>query len=113
MKLLCWCYTVAGIDGQTSTGCAPDPAHPGDWPQLYNLTADIGEAVNLAASMPGTVKALEARLAEIAAASVEPMQWTPPYQGESYYCADCPLRNKTGPYVPWGAWVTRTPPHAR
>lgn len=112
MKLVCWCYAVAGIDGQTSTGCTPDPAHPRDWPQLYNLSADISEGTNLAAALPGVVAALEARLAVIAAASVEPMVWVPPYQGKDYYCADCPLRNKTGPYAPWDAWITKTPPHA-
>ena len=87
-----------------------DPAHPGDWPKLFNLTADIGETVNLAASAPGAVAALEARLAQLAGASVEPMQWTPPYQGKDDYCADCPLRPQTGPYEPWGAWVDRVPP---
>ena len=110
MKLLCWCYSVSGIDGETSTGCKPDPANPDAWPQLYNLTADLGESNNLAGAMPSVVAEMEVRLAVIAGASVEPMQWVPPYQGKDYYCADCPLRTHTGPYVPWGAWITRTPP---
>ena len=101
---------MAGIDGQASTGCRGDPASPGEWPQLYNLTRDSGESVNLAGALPGVVAALEARLVEIAGSSVEPMQWTPPYQGPGYYCADCPLRNSTGPFAPWDAWITRPPP---
>ena len=32
------------------------------------------------------------------------MQWVPPYQGADYHCADCPLRNKTGPS--WDACYT-------
>jgi arylsulfatase A-like enzyme len=105
MKLLCWCYTIAGIANATRTGCTPDPAAPAAWPRLHNLTADIGEAVNLAGAMPGVVAQLEARLGELAQASVEPMQWVKPYQGPAYYCADCPLRPATGPFVPWTPWL--------
>lgn len=105
MKLLCWCYSVAGINGANHTGCAPNPAAPGAWPRLHNLTADIGEATNLAAALPAVVAQLEARLAEFAAASVEPMQWVAPYQGQAYYCRDCPLRPATGPFVPWTPWL--------
>ena len=114
MKLLCWCFHADGIAGANSTGCSGDPANPGAWPQLYNLTADIGETTNLAAALPDVVAALEARLVALAGpgAAVEPMQWTPPYQGPGYYCADCPLRSATGPDAPWGAWLP-DPPAAR
>jgi arylsulfatase A-like enzyme len=106
MKILCWCYSIAGIANGTTTGCQPDPSAPKAWPQLYNVTADPGETQNLAAQLPDVVAALEARLAVIAAASVEPMQWTAPYQGPNYDCADCPLHPAgTGPYVPWQAWI--------
>lgn len=112
-KLLCFCYSITGIDGETTTGCKGDPkAPPGEWPKLFNVTGDMGETSNVAGANPGVVAQLEGRLAEIAGRSVEPMQWVPPYQGSSYYCADCPLRNKTGPFVPWDAWITRVPPGA-
>ena len=48
---------------------------------------------------------LLARLKELAIQSVEPQQWKPPYQGESYYCKDCPLHAKgRGPGVAWSPW---------
>jgi hypothetical protein len=74
------------------------------------LTADPGETTNLAASQPADLARLEARLAELAVASVEPMQWDPPFQGPDYVCANCPLHPAgTGPEVPWTAWI---PPRA-
>ena len=85
-----------------------DPADPppGAWPQLYNLTADPGEATNIAPSQPAAVAALEGRLAAYASASVEPMQWTPPYQGAGYACAACPRHPLGGePAEPWTAWL--------
>ena len=111
LKLLCYCFSAAGIAGATSTGCVGDPDHPGQWPQLYNVTADPGETTNLAAALPGEVRKLEARLAQLAAGpgTAEPMQWTPPYQGKDYYCAACPLRNATGPDEPWTAWLHDPP----
>jgi arylsulfatase A-like enzyme len=51
-----------------------DPSTPGTFPQLYNVTADPSETVNLAADLPAEVKAMELRLAELASSSVEPMQ---------------------------------------
>jgi len=49
---------------------------------------------------------LEARLAELAAASVEPMQWDAPFQGAGYECAACPKHPPgKGPLEPWEAWV--------
>lgn len=106
MKILCWCYSIAGIANGTSTGCQPDPAAPGKWPQLYNVTADPGETTNVASQHPDIVAALETRLAAIAGAAVEPMQWTAPYQGPNYECASCPLHPAgSGPYVLWEAWL--------
>jgi arylsulfatase A-like enzyme len=108
LKLLCWCYEIAGIANGTATSCTKT-AHA-DFPQLYNLTADPGETTNLAASQPADLARLEARLAELAVASVEPMQWDPPFQGPNYECANCPLHPAgTGPEVPWTAWI---PPRA-
>ena len=106
LKLLCFCYDVAGIDNATRTGCRPDPTRPGAWPQLFNLSADPGETTNIAAREPAALAAIEARLAALAARSVEPMQWDAPFQGGSYACADCPKHPPgTGPEVPWQAWV--------
>lgn len=106
MKLLCYCYSIQGIANATETACLTDPTHPKDWPQLYNLTQDPGETVNIATQYPNIVKQLSTRLGELAVASVEPMQWIPPYQGPNYECADCPLHPETGnPYEPWVAWL--------
>jgi hypothetical protein len=36
---------------------------------------------------------------------VEPQQWKMPYQGEAYFCKDCPVHpNGTGPASPWAPW---------
>ena len=106
LKLLCWCMDIAGIDGAQSTRCVRDPAQPKEWPKLFNLTSDVGETMNLAASMPVELAALEARLVVLAGASVEPMQWTAPFQGPGYECADCPLHPAgTNPLAPWEAWL--------
>jgi arylsulfatase A-like enzyme len=105
MKLLCFCFSVKGIANANETRCEPDPQAPGAWPRLHNLTADIGETTNLAAQLPDVVAQLEARLVELAGASVEPQQWVPPYQGATYYCADCPLHPATGPNAAWASWI--------
>lgn len=108
LKLLCWSYEIANINNGTTTSCTAEP-HVG-FPALYNLTSDPGETTNLASSQPADLARLEARLAELAAASVEPMQWSAPYQGANYECADCPLHPAgTGPDVPWTAWVADPP----
>eukprot|EP00658_Telonema_sp_P-2_P006088 TRINITY_DN12316_c0_g1_i2.p1 TRINITY_DN12316_c0_g1~~TRINITY_DN12316_c0_g1_i2.p1 ORF type:complete len:562 (-),score=99.42 TRINITY_DN12316_c0_g1_i2:379-2064(-) len=111
-KVLCWSYTVAGIAGANTTGpCSPCPAAKGYDPELakgpvlYNLADDPGETTNLATRHPEVLKRMLARLAELADGSVEPQQWVPPYQGESYYCKDCPLHpNGTGVGEPWSPW---------
>jgi len=113
LKLLCFCFSAAGIAGANATGCHGGP--PGQWPQLYNVSADPGETRDLAAAMPAAVAALEARLAELAGPgqAAEPMQWVPPYQGADYYCRDCPLRPATGPDAPWTDWLPDPPAERR
>lgn len=108
LKLVCWCYSIAGIAQANQTGCIADPQDLQGWPQLYNLTSDPGETTNIAATFPAQVKALEAALAVVASTSVEPMQWTPPYQGPNYACSSCPLHpatNPLNPELPWEAWL--------
>jgi hypothetical protein len=73
-KLLCYCFSVEGIDNATSTGCQDDPDFPGLFPLLYNITADPSETTNLASQFPDVVKSMEARLGVLALESVEPMQ---------------------------------------
>ena len=52
------------------------------------------------------VARLLARLTELAVQSVEPQQWTPPYQGDEYYCAACPRRPAgSDPMQPWLPWI--------
>ena len=108
LKLICWQFTAAGIAGATKTGCAGDPNHPAEWPQVYNVTVDPSEVNNIAPSLPAsTMTMLLTRMVALAGpgAASEPMIWVQPYQGPDYYCADCPLRNKTGPYEPWTPWL--------
>jgi hypothetical protein len=108
MKVICWAYTIAGIGGANATSCR-SVDRPG-YPALFNVSADPLESNNLAAAQPDVLARLEVRLAELAAASVEPMQWSAPFQGPSYECANCPLHPAgTGPDVPWTAWVPDAP----
>lgn len=106
-KLVCWCYSIAGINNATTTGCLGDPSNPGVWPMLFDIQADPSETINLAKSQPDTLHMVERRLATIASESVEPMQWDPPYQGPNYACASCPKHPQTGnPFAPWQAWLS-------
>ena len=106
MKILCFCYSIAGIAGGNTTGCVGDPQYPRRWPQLFNITEDPGETNDLAKQLPQTVAELSARLAVLAVMSVEPMQWVKPYQGADYECADCPLAPVlSSPTDPWVAWL--------
>ena len=106
MKLLCWCFNVSGIDGRNNTGPVSNPDDPpGSWPALYNLTADPTEKTNIAADNEDIVEDLVNRLIKYANEMVIPMEYDAPYQGKDYYCADCPLHQETGPYLPWGPWI--------
>ena len=107
MKLICWCYSVAGIANATKNACLPDPKSPaGTWPMLFNLTADPSETTNMAAKEPRVVQSMLDRLSEIASQSVEPMQWDPPYQGPNYACAKCPKHPAVSePWDPWLPWL--------
>ena len=102
------------IPGGNTTGpchvCAGAPDAPAEFssgPVLFNLDEDPSESNNVARQHPGVLAKLLARLKVLALESVEPQQWDPPYQGENYYCKDCPKHPHgagTGPGIPWGAW---------
>ena len=78
---------------------------------LFNLKEDPAETTNLAEREPAVLQKLLARLKVLAEGSVEPQQWTKPYQGEDYYCKDCPLHpHGTGPASPWLPWYSLRPP---
>lgn len=107
-KLLTWCYSISGIDGANVTG--PTGSSPGEFQNgvaLFDLATDPRETSNVAAWHPKVVKALLARLAQWAEKSVEPMQWTAPYQGKDYFCKDCPLHPSRhhDPSIPWTDWI--------
>ena len=109
-KLMSWCYEIEGIAGGNRTGpvTGGGSGYPDfqKGPVLYNLKTDPGETTNIADQEPDRVKQMLARLATLAEGSVEPMQWTPPYQGEDYECKDCPLHpNGTGAGDAWLPWL--------
>ena len=116
-KVSAFCYSVSGINGSNVTGPvdlgAGNYKGDSDWPKvvgdkpvaLFNVEADPGETQDLAEAEPEVLAQLLARLAELAALSVEPQQWVKPYQGEDYECADCPLQNSTGANGPWLPWI--------
>ena len=112
-KLLSYCYTVKGKAGETATGPAvPKGGLPKGWEGgsspvvLYDLSTDPSETTDVAKANPAVVLRLLRRLATMADEMVEPMQWTPPYQGKDYSCADCPLYNGTrGPGAAWLPWL--------
>ena len=106
MKLLCWCFDVAGIDGANKTGPVANPDDPpGSWPALFDLKNDPSETTNIAKDHPDIVSDLVERLKKLADQMVIPMEWVKPFQGKDYYCADCPLHPATGPYQPWAPWI--------
>jgi len=111
-KLLSYCYSVEGKAGGTKTGpMLPPEGLPKTWPSsqpviLYDLSKDSSETTDVAKQNPKVVSMLLERLASYASQMVEPMQWTPPYQGKDYFCANCPLRSgATGPAAPWTPWL--------
>jgi len=95
LKLVCECWN------QTTMSCS-------GFKNLFNLTADVSETTDLASLRPHDVARLEARLVHFASDMLEPMQWTPPYQGPQYFCADCPLGNQSEPYHAWRPFL-KTP----
>jgi len=106
MKLVCWCFNVTGIDGATETGPFSNPEDPpGTWPALYDLENDPSEATNIALDYPDIVDYLIDRLIKYADEMILPMEIVPPYQGEDYWCADCPLHPSVGPYEPLEPWI--------
>ena len=117
-KVLCYCYMVKGIDGASKTGPFL-PRNATDWPfkgasALFNLATDPGETRDLSEQHPDQLANLLQRLAEYAAEMVIPMQWTKPYQGPDYGCADCPLRPATGlPRRGQAGWSKRSVHKAR
>lgn len=109
-KLLSWCYDIAGVDGATRSGPVSAPAGKSQefasGPGLFDLEADPRETTNIAAEEPAVVQELLARLKIWAESSAEPMQWHPPFQGQDYFCKDCPKHPAgTGAFVPWTSWI--------
>eukprot|EP01060_Flectonema_neradi_P003334 TRINITY_DN1213_c1_g1_i2.p1 TRINITY_DN1213_c1_g1~~TRINITY_DN1213_c1_g1_i2.p1 ORF type:complete len:531 (+),score=87.69 TRINITY_DN1213_c1_g1_i2:74-1666(+) len=99
MKVLTYCYSINGIDNATFTGPVSAPEGTKDidpefykGPVLYNLTADPSETTNLAhdSEYKQVLDNLLKRLELFANQSVIPMQWEPPFQGDDYFCSDCP-----------------------
>jgi len=107
-KLLSWCYNIAGVGNATQTGPVSGQGEFSNGPLLFDLEADPSETTNIASSHPDQVKLMLARLKVYADNSAEPMTWTPPFQGQGYFCKDCPLHPHgagiNGPAVPWDAW---------
>jgi len=109
-KLLAWCYEIDGVAGANRTGPVSAPrsesAEFADGPVLFDLAADPRETTNVAAVQPAKVQELLERLQAWAETSVEPMQWEPPFQGETYFCKACPKHPAgVGPFVPWTSWI--------
>ena len=111
LKLLAFCYAVAGVDGAAASGPSAGPGMPADFSPdglaVYNLTADPSETTNVVAALdPPLLAGLLGRLAHFADASVPPMQWDPPYQGDDYACAACPKHAPSaGVAAPWLPWL--------
>jgi hypothetical protein len=78
------------------------------------LIGAAGETTNIASKEPAQVQKMLARLKFLVSPEgggmVEPQQWVKPYQGESYFCADCPLHpGGKGPATPWLPWLDNDP----
>ena len=78
---------------------------------LFNLTEDPGEATDLASIQPDLVKKLSSKMLVYAkeAAQIPTLTQGPPWQGEGYYCKNCPqgkpdnVPGTSGPLV-WNPW---------
>jgi len=117
-KLMAWCFDVDGVANSTRTGplkasrkqaSTSDPGFAqNDGLVLYDVTNDPGESTNIRANPAHKerVDSMLARLTELASEMVEPQQWDPPYQGATYFCADCPKHPAgAGADVPWDSWL--------
>jgi arylsulfatase A-like enzyme len=120
MKLLVPCFRVKGINASNVTEPVLSPPFivhvphtpgeapfqgPNTWPMLFNVSADIGETINLAPQYKDIVNDLMAKLTKHAETMVEPMQWFQPFQGDNYECSKCPLQPALGSAseasIPW------------
>jgi len=101
-KLVYNCYDVAGIGEITTTG-GRIPDKKGPW--LFNIIDDPKETTNIIDEHPEIVQELDDLLRSYADQMVHPMIFEPPWQGEDYYCADCPPHPQIGPYEALGPWV--------
>jgi arylsulfatase I/J len=74
--------------------------------ELYNVTNDPSEAVDLASAMPEEVTRLGQRLQFYGAqaAQVPPLSDRPPWQGAGYYCASCASGQPQGVNAAWEPW---------
>lgn len=81
--------------------------------QLFNLSTDAFESVDLSASNPTVVAALTRKLEKYAAAMPPPYQPWPPWQGDDYRCCDCLESWATGSPAAWVPWITRLPEKGR
>ena len=111
-KLMTWCYDIEGILGANRTGPVNAPAGTLDYdqgPVLYNLDLDPSEANNIAQANPEVVAHLLERLKAHAEdpENVTPYSKYPPYQGDDYFCKDCPQRGVNADPVAdaWAPWV--------
>jgi hypothetical protein len=106
-KLLAYCYNVTGrTPGARATEPVPGPAPFQRGYVIYDLAADPTETHDIAHAEPKLAKRMLARLKVVAESMVEPMQWTPPYQGNDYFCANCSTHpGGGGPADPWAPWL--------
>lgn len=83
-KLLSWCW-----DAQTGpVACPPEEKNCDPefrkGPVLYDLSKDPGERINIAEQNPVIVQQIISKMRVLSAQAVQPMRWTPPYQGYIY-----------------------------
>lgn len=87
---------------------------PDAWPPqsatdryLFNVASDKSELHNLYGNpaFAAQREALEKRLGQLASEAVIPMTWYSPFQGPSYYCANCSYGTPSGPLCAWQPWM--------
>ena len=69
--------------------------------QLFNLTADIGETLDVAAAHADLIASMGARLVSFGPNAVAPYLSLRPWQTAEYFCAACPEGKPTGPNSSW------------